>query len=76
MPESISDSLSQHIPMENVIYNELRMRGYSVDVGVIPIAQNEIRMARLSENNWKLILCAILVLPDIIFSRHIHSLMK
>ena len=23
--------------MENVIYNELRMRGYSVDVGVIPI---------------------------------------
>ena len=25
--------------MENVIYNELRMRGYSVDVGVIPIAE-------------------------------------
>lgn len=24
--------------MENVIYNELRMRGYSVDVGVVPIA--------------------------------------
>ena len=23
--------------MENVIYNELRMRGYSVDVGVVPI---------------------------------------
>lgn len=25
--------------MENVIYNELRRRGYSVDVGVIPIAE-------------------------------------
>lgn len=25
--------------MENVIYNELRMRGYSLDVGVIPIAE-------------------------------------
>lgn len=25
--------------MENVIYNELRMRGYRVDVGVVPIAQ-------------------------------------
>ncbi len=25
--------------MENIIYNELRMRGYNVDVGVVPIAQ-------------------------------------
>lgn len=25
--------------MENVIYNELRMRGYGVDVGVVPIAE-------------------------------------
>ncbi|MDO4384016.1 MAG: ATP-binding protein [Eubacteriales bacterium] len=25
--------------MENVIYNELRMRGYSVDVGVIPVVE-------------------------------------
>lgn len=25
--------------MENVIYNELRMRGYSVDVGVVPISE-------------------------------------
>lgn len=25
--------------MENVIYNELRMRGYRVDVGVVPIAE-------------------------------------
>ena len=28
--------------MENVIYNELRMRGYSVDVGVIPIAEKDL----------------------------------
>ena len=27
--------------MENVIYNEFRMRGYSVDVGVIPIAEKD-----------------------------------
>lgn len=27
--------------MENVLYNELRMRGYSVDVGVVPIAQKD-----------------------------------
>ncbi len=27
--------------MENVIYNELRMRGYSVDVGVVPIAKKD-----------------------------------
>ncbi len=25
--------------MENVIYNELRMRGYTVDVGVVPVAE-------------------------------------
>ena len=27
--------------MENVIYNELRMRGYSVDIGVVPIAEKD-----------------------------------
>lgn len=27
--------------MENVIYNELRMRGYSVDVGVVPITARD-----------------------------------
>lgn len=27
--------------MENVIYNELRMRGYSVDVGVIPVSERD-----------------------------------
>lgn len=28
--------------MENVIYNELRMRGYHVDVGVVPIAEKDV----------------------------------
>ncbi len=27
--------------MENVIYNELRMRGYGVDVGIVPIAEKD-----------------------------------
>ena len=27
--------------MENVIYNELRMRGYNVDVGVVPIVEKD-----------------------------------
>ena len=31
--------LTNEFSMENVIYNELRMRGYGVDVGVIPIAE-------------------------------------
>lgn len=33
--------LEQTHSMENVIYNELRMRGYSVDVGVVPIAEKD-----------------------------------
>lgn len=27
--------------MENIVYNELRMRGYSVDVGVVPVAEKD-----------------------------------
>lgn len=41
MPESISVSFEQTHSMENIIYNELRMRGYSVDIGVIPIAERD-----------------------------------
>lgn len=29
--------------MENVIYNELKLRGYAVDVGVVPIKENGVR---------------------------------
>ncbi len=31
----------QNHTMENVIYNELRMRGYNVDVGVVPVAEKD-----------------------------------
>lgn len=31
--------IEQTHSMENVIYNELRMRGYNVDVGVVPISE-------------------------------------
>ena len=33
--------LEQTHTMENVIYNELCMRGYSVDVGIVPIAEKD-----------------------------------
>ncbi len=33
--------IEQTHSMENVIYNELRMRGYSVDVGVVTIAEKD-----------------------------------
>ena len=31
----------QNHTMENIVYNELRMRGYSVDIGVVPIAEKD-----------------------------------
>lgn len=31
----------QNHTMENVIYNELRMRGYSIDIGVVPIVEKD-----------------------------------
>lgn len=31
--------IEQTYSMENIIYNELRLRGYSVDVGVVPISE-------------------------------------
>lgn len=33
--------IEQTHAMENVLYNELRMRGYNVDVGVVPIAEKD-----------------------------------
>ena len=33
--------------MENVLYNELRMRGYRVDVGVVPVAERD-RLGRVT----------------------------
>lgn len=33
--------IEQPHTLENIVYNELRMRGYSVDVGVVPITERE-----------------------------------
>lgn len=44
--------------MENVIYNELRSRGYSVDVGMV----ENVGLTKMEKNievNWKLILWQI-----------------
>ena len=38
--------------MENIIYNELRMRGYSVDVGVIPIAERDQEGNSSDSSDW------------------------
>ena len=38
--------------MENIIYNELRSRGYNVDVGLVSLVAR-MRMASLSENSWR-----------------------
>ena len=40
--------------MENIIYNELIIRGYSVDVGVVEIIENA--EGKKEENSVKLIL--------------------
>ena len=39
--------------MENIIYNELRVRGFHVDVGGYETEQNQRGSA--GKNNWKLI---------------------
>ena len=44
--------------MENVIYNELRMRGMTVDVGMVEV------------NSLKLILCATVAVNDTTYSPH------
>ena len=61
--------------MENVIYNELRMRGYSVDVAVMPIAERD-QEGKVIRNNLKSILYAILVLPDTTSSLRTRCQMK
>jgi len=38
--------------IENIIYNELKVRGYKIDIGVATIAE-KIKRARQSENSWK-----------------------
>ena len=47
--------------MENVIYNELRMRGFHVDVGNLTVVEKG-KDAKPVKSNWKSILFAIRVL--------------
>ena len=54
--------------MENIIYNELIIRGYSVDVGVVEIIENV--EGKKEENSVRLILLEIWEQEDIIFSLH------
>lgn len=61
--------------MENVVYNEHGMLGYSVDAGVIPITERNQEGKNILKN-LKLILCVILVHPDTIFSLYTYCQMK
>lgn len=54
--------------MENVIYNELRMRGFHVDVGNLTVVEKG-KNAKPIKNNWKLILSAVRVLKSTISSQ-------
>ncbi len=40
-PRIIFRQFEQTQAMENVIYNELRMRGYSVGVGIVPTTEKD-----------------------------------
>ena len=40
--------------MENIIYNELRVLGFHVDVGVV-MKRNRTKEGVQEKNNWKLI---------------------
>ncbi len=56
--------------MENVIYNELRMRGFHVDVGNLTVVEKR-KDAKPVKSNWKSILFVIRVLKNIISSLRI-----
>lgn len=53
--------------MENIIYNELRYRGYNVDVGVVEFRE-KLTKVRIYESKWKLILWLIKAVSVTIFS--------
>lgn len=55
--------------MENVIYNELRLRGFCVDVGMVEQGLQK------NANNWKWISLQIWQTVDIISNQHLQCLM-
>ena len=67
--------LEQTHSMENVIYNELRMRGYSVDVGVVPVTEKETN-GKIARKQLEWTLSATWVRPDIIFTPRAFCLMR
>lgn len=52
--------------MENIVYNELLIRGYNVDVGIVDVYTKMMKEKQL-ESSLKLILWSIRVVRDIIF---------
>mgnify|MGYP007035421561 FL=1 len=56
--------------MENVIYNELRMRDFHVDVGNLTVVEKG-KDAKPVKSNWKSILSVIRVLKSIISNQRI-----
>lgn len=52
--------------MENIVYNELLIRGYNVDVGIVEAYAKMMKEKQL-ESSLKLILWSIRVVRDIIF---------
>lgn len=52
--------------MENIVYNELLIRGYNVDVGIVDVYTKMMKEKQL-ESSLKLILWSISVVRDIIF---------
>lgn len=52
--------------MENIVYNELLIRGYNVDIGIVEVYAKMMKEKQL-ESSLKLILWSIRVVRDIIF---------
>ncbi len=55
--------------MENIIYNELLIRGYNVDVGVVEYSYYEDKKRK--QNNWKWTLFVIRAQSEFISSQHL-----
>ena len=54
--------------MENLIYNELRLRGFAVDVGQVTINTKNAD-GKVNANTWKLILYVTKVMKEFIYNQ-------
>lgn len=64
----------KHI-MENIIYNELRYRGYNVDVGIVESIKNTKEFGRV-RRNYEIDFIASFRSKNIIFSQRLKSIVK